>query len=151
MPTGINGLIVVGISNMFSFPFNSNGIWMCWQFSICSGTKQNSVCFRIKWKLTVYDCVPFNLNENGYLFLFVSPLRTPFKWWEFSLTLARGSPHLQIQHQDGSRLPLTLCLYFLFIFYLAQCNQPIFLPFLPWLPWHFYLVVIEHQQEFFQV
>ena len=69
------------------------------------------------------------------------------KSWPLWKPTSQGSPHLQTQLQNGSRL--TFFWPFSYIplssFTFPGAPNRIFLQFLPWLPCHFYLVFIEQQ------
>ena len=74
-------------------------------------------------------------------FIFFSLIDFDLPLWE---PTSQGSPHLQTQLQDGSRLTFSWPFSYDPFHLLASPVHPtyrIFLQFLPWLPCHFYLVI----------
>ena len=69
--------------------------------------------------------------------------------WPLWEPTSQGSPRLQTQLQDGSRLIFSVSFPYIAFSSFTFPGAPyrIFLPFPPWLPGNFYLVVIEQQQQ----
>ena len=65
--------------------------------------------------------------------------------WPLWEPTSQGSPHLNTQLHNGSRLTISYISFSSFTF--SSAPYRIFPLFLLWLPYHFYLVVIERQQE----